>query len=309
VTLAGKVRTIANVPGGMWLQDIHNGVALTITHQTRLGIRGKGAEAKEERELGWLGWSELRDVSRDGKKILFEEEGDGGGPNYTVYLRDMDGSPPTRMGEGVAEAISPDGKWVITKPPLEGPLSVVPTGAGEARLLTHDNIRYEHVRYLPDGKRVLAQGIEPGHGIRDYLIDVASGEAKPITPEGIAGTELSSDGRLVAVRGPDGKYGVWPIEGGGLRPVPGLDSKWTVSGWSPDGLWLYANESHRQSRVVNVNRVNVETGKIEPWKTFGTELSAGVIGAAAPEFSADGSAYAYLYFQDLSVGYVVRGLK
>ncbi len=65
---------------------------------------------KEEHELGWFGWSELRDISRDGRKILFEEEGDGGGPNYTVYLRDTDGSPPVRIGEGVAMAISPDDK-------------------------------------------------------------------------------------------------------------------------------------------------------------------------------------------------------
>ncbi len=130
VSLSGKLRTIANVPGGMWLQDIRNGMALTITHQTRLGIRGLGPGAKEERELGWLGWAELRDVSRDGSKVLFEEEGDGGGPNYTVFLRNMDGSPPMRIGEGVAQAISPDSKWVITKPAKEGPLSIVPTGAG-----------------------------------------------------------------------------------------------------------------------------------------------------------------------------------
>ena len=55
---------------------------------------------KEEHELGWFGWSELRDISRDGRKIIFDEEGDGGGPNYTVYLRDTDGSPPARIGEG-----------------------------------------------------------------------------------------------------------------------------------------------------------------------------------------------------------------
>ena len=50
----------------------------------------------------------LRDISRDGRKILFEEEGNGGGPNYTVFLRDTDGSPPARIGEGLASAISPD---------------------------------------------------------------------------------------------------------------------------------------------------------------------------------------------------------
>ena len=93
-------------------------------------------------------------------------------------------------------AISPDDKWVITKPAKEGALSVVPTGAGEARQLTHDNISYEGVRYLPDGRQLVASGIEAGHGARDYLIDVSSGDSKPITPEGIAGTVLSADGRI-----------------------------------------------------------------------------------------------------------------
>jgi serine/threonine protein kinase/Tol biopolymer transport system component len=308
VSLAGKVRTIANVPGGMWLQDIRNGVALTITHQTRIGIRGMGPGAKEERELGWLGWAELRDISRDGNKVLFEEEGDGGGPNYTVFLRNMDGSPPVRIGEGVAEAISPDGKWVITKPAKEGPLSIVPTGAGEARQLTHDSISYDRVRYLPDGKRLLAMGIEPGRGVRDYLIDVASGDSKPITPEGIAGTTVSVDGRRTAVHGPDGKWGVWPLEGGELQAVPGLESKWVVTGWSPDGTSLYVVASHKQERAASLYRVDVATGKMEPWKSFGTELGAGGT-AGSPHFSSDGSAYAYLYFQDLTVAYVVRGLK
>ena len=33
VTLAGKVRTIINVPGGMWLQDARGGMTLMITNQ------------------------------------------------------------------------------------------------------------------------------------------------------------------------------------------------------------------------------------------------------------------------------------
>ena len=75
VTVAGKLRTITNVPGGMWLQDIRDGVVLMTSNQIRLDIRGLAPGAKEERELGWLGWSILRDVSRDGRKlVLFEEE-------------------------------------------------------------------------------------------------------------------------------------------------------------------------------------------------------------------------------------------
>jgi hypothetical protein len=35
----------------------------------------------------------------------------------------------------------------------------------------------------------------------------------------------------------------------------------------------------------------------------------GITTVSGPALSADGSAYAYLYVQDLSVGYVVRGLR
>jgi len=308
VTLAGKLRTITNVPGGMWLQDMRNGVALAIKHQIRLGIRGTAPGGKEEHELGWLGWSIPRDISRNGGKILFEEEADGGGPNYTVFLRATDGSPPVRIGEGGGEAISPDGKWVITKPAKGGALSLVPTGAGEARQLTHDNISYNAVHYLPDGKQLVAAGIESGHGARDYLIDVISGDAKPITPEGIAGTILSSDGRNVAVTGPDGKWAVWPLDGSGLRPIPGLDSMFFVTGWSPDGASVYALSSQRQERTAKVSRVNTASGKMEFWKSFGDGLPAGA-GAGRLLFSSDGSAYAYVYDQTLSEAYVVKGLK
>jgi Tol biopolymer transport system component len=310
VALDGKERTIVNVPGGMWLQDMHDGQALMVAHQFRIGIRGLAPGAKEEKELGWFGWAIPRDLSRDGKKVLFEEDGDGGGPNYTVFLRDTDGSPPVRIGEGTGRAISPDGKWVITQPAKEGALALVPTGAGEMRQLTHDNITYRSVRYMPDGKQLLAAGIEPGHGVRDYLIDVGSGAAKPITPDGLAGAHLSPDGRNLAVQGPDEKWGIWPLDGGGLRTIPDLDSKYRVVGWSPDGSELYVESNRQGEKTAQVYRANITTGKMELWKTFGENIPrAGITAVAGPLLSNDGAAYAYIYVQDLSVAYVVRGLR
>jgi Tol biopolymer transport system component len=309
VTLTGKERMITNVPGGMWLQDTRNGLALMVTHQIRIGIRGTPPGGKEERELGWLGWSILRDVSRDGRKVLFEEDGDGGGPKYTVFVRDTDGSPPVRIGNGTGAAISPDDKWVITRPAKEGALFVVPTGAGETRQLTHDNISYDSVRYLPDGKQLLASGIEAGHGARDYLIDLNNGNAKPITPEGIAGTELSPDGRKAAVLGPDGKWGIWPLDGGAVRPIPQLDSKYAVTGWTPDGASVYVVSNHLREKTAKVYRVDPGTGKMELWKAFGEGMAVGVTSVGGPHFSSDGSAYAYVYGQALSQAYVVKGLK
>ncbi len=310
VTLTGKIRTITNVPGGMWLEDSRNDAVLAVAHQVRLGIRGTSPGGKDEHELGWFGWAILRDISRDGRKILFEEEGDGGGPNYTVFLRDTDGSPPVKVSEGTGEAISPDSKWLIVKPAKNGPLSLVPAGAGQARQLTHDNVSYPVVRWMPDGKRLLALGIEPGHGARDYMIDAESGESKPVTPEGVAGVHLSPDGKSTVVRGPDQKWGIWPLDGGGMRPIPGLDPRYAITDWSPDGTSVYAlpNRS-RTDKIAKVYRVNVATGKMEFWKAFGEGVAAGITGAGAPHFSSDGAAYAYVYEQVLSQAYVVKGLK
>ncbi len=309
VTLSGKLRTITNVPGGMWLQDMRNGMVLSVANHIRLSIRGMEPGGKEEHELGWFGWSELRDISRDGRKILFEEEGDGGGPNYTVYLRDTDGSPPVRIGEGVAMAISPDTKWAITRRAKGGPLNLVPTGAGEARQLTHDAVSYGGARFFPDGKRLLASGIEAGHGGRDYVIDLSTGDSKAVTPEGMAGVQLSPDGKSVAVRAADGKRGIWSLEKGEFRAIPGLEANDFVMGWTPDGGSVYVAPIKRGATSVQVFRANVETGKMEPWKTFGAEVGTQGASVAAPRLSNDGTAYAYIYVRTLSEAYVVKGLK
>jgi Tol biopolymer transport system component len=309
VTLSGKLRDITNVPGGMWLQDLRNGVTLAVANQVRLSIRGVAHQSADEVDLGWFGWSGLGDISRDGKFVLFEEEGEGGGPNYTVFLRNMDGSPPVRIGEGRAEAISPDNKWVITQPMQQGSLMVVPTGAGQARALTHDNVRYTTLRYLPDGKQLLAAGIEPGHGARDYLIDVNTGDSKPITPEGTTGVNPSPDGKVTLAIGPDGKYGLWPLDGSGLRPIPGLQPGFVPVGWTPDGSSVYLFQRGGISRLRKIFRLNLASGKTEPWKTLGEAISTGVTNVGGASFAKDTDAYAYSYSQDLSQAYLVRGLK
>jgi len=312
ITLSGKFRNLANVPGGMWLQDedLRNGSVLAVTNRNRRDIRGKGPGDKDEHELGWFGWAILRDMTPDGKKIIFEEEGDGGGPNYTVFLRSTDGSPPVRIGEGVAGAISPDGKWVVTRPSKGGNLSLVPTGAGESKTLTHDAVTYIGIRFLPDGKHLIALGAETGHGRRDYLIDLSSGDSKPITPEGIASLILSADGKSVAVRKSDGQRGIWSLENGQFQPLSGIDDpKAFVFGWTQDGSSLYVSSRTSPASPVTVSLLNLKTSKLEPWKTFGRDFGAGVTGIGAPYLSADGNSYAYGYSRILSEAYVVNGLK
>jgi serine/threonine protein kinase len=308
VSLGGKRRTLASVPGGLWVQDIRNGRVLAIAQRLRLNARGMPPGGKAEVELGWLGWTFVRDISRDGKQILFEEEAEGGGPNYTVFLRGTDGSPPTRLGEGLARALSPDGKWVITQDLTSTALKLVPTGAGEGRTLTHDNISYIRVRYLPDGKHLIATGAEPGKSGRTYLIDAQTGDSKPLTPEGYSGTSFSHDGSKVAMRGPDATWGVWTMADGKFTPIPSFDPKYGVIDWTRDDRELYAFSTQLKDRRARVFRLDPKTGKMEFWKEFGGNMT-GIQAVGPPLFAQNADAYAYFYTQLLSEGYVVTNLQ
>ena len=308
VSLEGKRRSLANIPGGLWIQDIRDGKVLAIAHRLRLNARGLAPGAKAETELGWLGWTFVRDISRDGKQILFEEEAEGGGPNYTVFLRSTDGAPPTRLGEGLARALSPDGKWVITQDLTGTALKLVPTGAGEGRTLTHDKVSYTTVRYLPDGKHLIASGAEAGKSGRTYLIDTQTGDSKPLTPEGYVGTAFSHDGSKVAMRGPDGTWGIWSMADSKFTPIPSLDTKYGVRDWSRDDRELYAVSSRAQDRGARVFRVDVKTGKMEFWKEFGGNMT-GIQSVGSPLMAQAADAYVYVYTQTLSEGYVVSNLR
>jgi WD40 repeat protein len=120
---------------------------------------------------------------------------------------------------------------------------------------------------------------------------------------------LSPDGKNLAVHGPDGKWGVWPFEGNAIRPIPGLDSNYYVFGWSADGGSVYAGSIRTSETTAKVYGVNTETGKMELWRTLGSEASAGVDSVGFPHFASGGTAYAYSYVRVLSEAYVVTGLQ
>ena len=117
VDLSGNLRLMARVPGELTLLDVdrQGGVLLTRGND-RAGVLGMTAGDAKERDLSWLDWSVPNSLSADGKVLLFTEAGEGGGPKYAVYVRNTDGSPAIRLGEGSGFALSPDGKWAASSP-------------------------------------------------------------------------------------------------------------------------------------------------------------------------------------------------
>jgi eukaryotic-like serine/threonine-protein kinase len=223
VTLLGRQRLIARVPGMLTLEDISRDGQVLVTHAlSRIGILGLIRGEQKERDLSWLDYSGVTDLSADGTTMAFFESGEGAGPSYSVYIRKTDGSPAVRLGEGAIPSLSPDGKWVLALAHITSDPQIVlyPTAAGQPRVLSRDGLSVRGAAWLPDGRRIVLSGSEPGRGVRLYVRDLAGGMSRAITPEGyrfftgLGGVGVvSPDGKLATAVGPDQRSYLCPLEG------------------------------------------------------------------------------------------------
>ncbi|MGH9364642.1 MAG: protein kinase domain-containing protein, partial [Thermoanaerobaculia bacterium] len=202
-SLSGKQRLLTRITGVLTLQDVSRDGRALMTHDSnRQGMLGRAPGEQKERDLSWLDWSQARDISADGRTLLFSESGEGGGAGYSVYVRKTDGSPAVRLGEGRAQALSPDGKWALSIVRLASEPQVVlyPPGTGEMKALPRDGLTVQLAQWLPDGNRILLTAIEAGRGARLYLWDLSGGKPRAFTPEGYRtfARTVSPDGKLVA---------------------------------------------------------------------------------------------------------------
>ncbi len=312
VTISGRQRLLARVPGTLTLHDVSIAGRVVVTRDiNRQEALGRSAGEQKERDLSWLDWTNAIDISADGKTLLFSEAGEGGGAGYSVYVRRTDGSPAVRLGEGNAQALSPDGKWAlaITKVASEPQVVLYPTGAGETRTLPREGLVTQAAQWLPDGKRILLTASEAGRGSRLYLWDLSGGKPRAVSPEGYRSftKAVSPDGRLVAVRGPDQRLYLYPLAGGEPSAIPGLTAEDNPTGWSAEGRFLYVYR--RRELPAKVYRLEVATGKKEPWRELMPFDAAGVVNISPPKIAADGQSYAYGYVRTLSDLYLVEGLK
>ena len=312
VTPGGAQRLLVRVTGNLTLQDVGRDGRVLLCHDTlRSGILGKAPGADKERDLSWLDWSTVYAITPDGRKVAFSESGEGGGPGYSNYLRDMDGSPPVRLGDGTGYSISPDGNWVaaVVGVTTGGKAALLPTGAGQPRPLALEGLKSSGVNFLPDGKRVLVTASEPGHGNRLYLTDIEGGKPRAISPEGyraVNGT-VSRDGKLVVAVGPDRRNYLYPIGGGEPAPVPGLAGLDTPLGWAEDGKSLYVYV--RGEYPARVFRLDPATGRRELWKELTPPDPAGINTISPPRITPDGKAYVYSYNRILSDLFLAEGIR
>ena len=316
LSISGKTRDPLAMPGRLHLRDISSkGELLVGQGIARRGIVVSSNHGESLRDLSWLDFSYLRDISDDGKMILFEEEGNES-TNYTVYVRDVDGSPAVPLGEGYAGSLSRDKKWALaiklTDPAHE--LWLLPIGPGEPRRINPPNLMMAAILpgFLSDGKRIVYSANEAGHPPRIWLQDVNGGAPKPISPEGMVNREISRDDKwvLVGVRDADSgkvRTALLSIDDGKTVEITGLKPGEMALGWTSEGQ-LYVSSAAGTGAGVTVEKLNPHTGARTPWRVLATAPIGGVV-PDPPIITPDGATYGFDYRVRLSDLYTITGVR
>jgi Tol biopolymer transport system component len=306
--LSGKERLIYRAPGGLTIHDIsRNGLILLTEDKTRISLSALPPGQTSERSLSWFDWSLLTGMSDDGKTIVFSETGEAIGTNYSIFLRKTDGSPAIRLGDGGFATLAPDGRSVISAVGAPAKLVLLPTGVGETRELTDNKIDHFLVAWMPDSKSFIFSTEPPGHGRRTYLQSIDGGSARPLTPEGTAGGLISPDGRYLLAMDGNRQRWLYPMAGGEPQKVNlTLAPEESVMAFASDGKGVLVRT---RTFPVRITRVDIATGRREPWKTIAPADTAGLKSIPNLRFSADGKSYAYSSFRILSDLYVVDGMN
>jgi len=312
----GPSRVVLRLAGRITLQDISRDGRVLVTHDTiRCSMMVRTADSDRERDLAWLDNSNVRDFSPDGARVLFAEYG-AGSPTEGAYLRKTDGSPAVRIGDGYGFGLSPDGRWalsVVSKPP--GQLFLLPTGAGEPRVLPRGKITAYAgftADWFADSRRFVFAGRE-GPQRHLYNQDMQGGGPRAISgSEGLNlryGRLLSPDQQYVAaIDTNDRKIRIVPVEGGSPRLAPGAEPDELPAGWTADGRSLYLYHLNTVA-PTKVYLVDVASGQRKLWKEIMPADPAGTYGIEGLAVNPDGKSYVYTLGRTLSDLYLVEGLK
>jgi len=311
VTLEGKERVVLRVPGQVTLRELSpSGQALISEAFDHLMLRGKVSGAADERDLSVFDAGVPAALSLDGKMLLMTEVGEAGGQGYSVYLRPTDGSPATRLGEGLACDLSGDGKLALsrtfTKP---AKLLLLPT-LGAPQEIATGNIEPGCGHFVPGGKNIVFTGEEADHKAGLYLLELSAGAVPKLIARILAADPLSpavtKDGKFALAPDASGKFWFYPIAGGEARPALGLLPDDSIAG-AGSGSTLYVYHQSAPPQVIF--ELDAATGQRRPWKELGPADRSGATNTFFAVVAPDGNSYAYTYDRILSELYLVKGLK
>jgi sugar lactone lactonase YvrE len=312
VTMDAQVRPVAQAPGILTLRDIaRDGRALVTRDTQRLEMAGRLRGDAAERDLSWLDWSRVQELSGDGRLLLFEESGEAAGNRSMTYLRDMHTDAVTRLAEGMAMGLAPAGELALIGADDRERLALVPVHGGVPQWLPASGLRYQWARFFPDGQRLLALASGPKQGLRLYVQPLDGSAAVPISPEiMIRNVAISPDGRWIAALSPKNELVLYASSGQEPARTIAAGEPLAPLQWMPDGKWLVVQ--HLRGAIAasaQLSRVELASGRLVPWITLRPSDTVGVNSITGIVLSRDCQSYVYSYRRVLSELFLADGWR
>lgn len=318
VTLGGRQRLVLSQAVSIRLLDVAKDGRVLVAHeQERSRCFFRGEKDPVERELSWLDGSVIQSISRDGRLVVLNEQGEGAGAGQAqVYLRETSGVPPMKLGPGLGVAFSPDERFVVGITVNPPDIVLYPVGPGQPRTIHMEGISLGEVwGLLPDGRTVVFDGNEPSHGRRIWLMEVTGSKPRPISPEGVFALRplpITPDGGFVlGVLGGlgilSGKILAYPVAGGDPQPLKGLLEGEMIAGWGLDGQSFFSFGVNKIP--MQMHRVDGKTGERKLVREIVPADRAGRLLAFYAYMTPDGKDYAFTTVIVLSELHLIEGLR
>ena len=306
----GHPRSVLAAPGALRIHDVAPDGRLLLSREEERRTIGFRRRGEPEKDLCWTSHAQVAALSSDGGSALVTVYDDRGSGTGTSWLRGTDSSAPEALGPGEAADLSPDGRWaVVIRHGGSDSLALVPARGGEARILVLPRVeRYHWARFTPDGTALVVSANEPGRKIRLYLLDLETGDSRPVTPEGVGFLlPLSAAGDAVTSEDLDGRTRLFPLAGGTPRDVPGLLPGENLLLWLPgDAAFLAARPDEVPFRVYRVDRT---TGERTLHAEVGPSDRNGLRSVWPVAFTRDGAAVAFNVSRLFSQLFVATGAR
>ena len=314
LSLDGRVRIVLSGMGRLVLHDLApDGRVLLERATLRSEMLFRRAGEPEDRDLSWLDFSAPEGIAPDGGTLLFYESGQGGGADYSTFLRKTDGSLPVRVGSGRALALSPDGRWVLSVS-LRKPDSVdlTPTGPGENRKLRVPGlVAHEAAGFVGNDGRIFVTGRDAAGKRATWLTDIAGAAPRRLPlPEGyiLMQNTFSPDGGHFVTSCPEkGVSCLYDTGTGDSVPVRGAQKGWWPVGWDARGRLYFRDRSKLLPETLW--RVDPATGRATLVAELAPRDRAGVLAVMGVLVAGDGGAWTYNVMRRLSELHVVTGVK
>jgi len=304
--LRGNKRAVIDLPGELTVEDVAaNGAALLTLNDRRILIHA--FRDGTWRDLSWLDRSILDTISADGSTILFHEGGQGGGHLGATYIRSLEGSPPVRLSDGYGVDLSPDKKWVfVTVPLLPTQYRLVPTGAGEPRIVITPDIRQPRPIGFsrPLGRALIWMGASDQNQDQMFATELDGSHPRPISPPGTF-RGASHNGRFDIHATADG-FQLWDYQDQAAQSVKGIERNDLIASVGDDGQWAYVGRV-TAAPALRILRVNLHTGEAEAITEITLNDLAGITSLRRLIIAPDGKTLVLCYVRHLSELYVMHG--